>query len=160
VIELHLLRHADAGDPIAWDRPDSDRPLSGKGEKQADRLGRFLADVAVKPDAIITSPKVRAAQTAGIVAQRLALPVSVDERLAGALDAGSVDAILHDAGDPRRPILVGHDPDFSELVENLTGSSLTMKKGAFVRIDIERPLQPGRGTLRWLIPPDLLKPER
>jgi hypothetical protein len=35
-----------------------------------------------------------------------------------------------------------------------------MKKGAFVRIDIERPLQPGRGTLRWLIPPDLLKPER
>ena len=64
VIELHLLRHAHAGDPMAWDGPDERRPLSDKGEKQADRLGRFLAGVGFAADAVITSPKVRAAQTA------------------------------------------------------------------------------------------------
>ena len=66
MIELHLLRHADAGDPMAWDGPDEARPLSDKGERQADRLGRFLAGVGFAPDVIITSPKVRAAQTAEI----------------------------------------------------------------------------------------------
>ena len=56
-------------------------------------------------------------------------------------------------------MLVGHDPDFSDLVETLTASpALTMKKGAMLRIDVERPLEPGGGTLVWLVPPALLKP--
>ena len=160
MIELHLLRHADAGDPMAWKGPDTDRPLSGKGEKQAERLGRFLKEVGFRPDAIITSPKVRAADTAAIVARHLGLQVVNDERLAGAVDLAAVEAILRHAGDPSRPVLVGHDPDFSDLLEGLTGlSGLTMKKGAFVRIDAER-LEPAAGTLRWLVPPDLLKPDR
>ena len=160
MIELHLLRHADAGDPMAWKGPDADRPLSGKGEKQAERLGRFLKEVGFRPDAIITSPKVRAAGTAEIVARHLGLPVATDDRLAEAVDLAAVEAILRHAGDPSRPVLVGHDPDFSDLLEGLTGlPGLTMKKGAFVRIDTER-LEPASGTLRWLIPPDLLKPDR
>ncbi len=160
MIELHLLRHADAGDPMAWKGLDADRPLSGKGEKQAERLGRFLKDVGFRPDAIITSPNVRAAQTADIVARHLAIPVTTDDRLAGAIDLAGVEAILRHAGDPTRPVLVGHDPDFSDILEELTGlSGLTMKKGAFVRIDTER-LEPAAGTLRLLVPPDLLKPDR
>jgi phosphohistidine phosphatase len=160
MIELHLLRHADAGDPMAWKGPDADRPLSGKGEKQAERLGSFLKDVGFRPDAIITSPKVRAADTAAIVARHLGLQAVGDDHLAGAVDLAAVEAILRHAGDPSRPVLVGHDPDFSDLLEALTGlSGLTMKKGAFVRIDTER-LEPAAGTLRWLVPPDLLKPDR
>lgn len=159
--ELHFLRHADAGDPLAWTRPDEQRPLSGKGEKQADRLARFLVGTAFRPDAIITSPKVRAAQTAQPVGDRLGVPVTVDERLAGPFGLAELESILHDAGDPVRPVLVGHDPDFSEAVDLLTGSTgLTMKKGAMVRIDIERPLRPGGGRLAWLVTPDLLKPAR
>jgi phosphohistidine phosphatase len=161
VIELHLLRHAHAGDPMAWEGPDERRPLSDKGEKQADRLGRFLAGVGFSPDAIITSPKLRAAQTAEIVAGHIGMQVTIDERLAGGVDLGTVEAILHDTRDPARPVLVGHDPDFSELLEALTDcSSLTMKKGAILRIDAERPLSPGGGTLAWLVPPELLKPGR
>lgn len=161
MIELHLLRHAHAGDPLGWDGPDEDRPLSDKGEKQADRLGRFLAGVGFQPDAIITSPKVRAVQTAEIVAQRLGLPVGVDERLAGELGIGALESLLRDAGDPARPVIVGHDPDFTELVAILCGASrVPMRKGALARIDAERPLEPGRGVLRWLVPPDLFKPER
>src|SRR4051794_22308761 len=101
--ELYLLRHADAGDPQAWAGNDADRPLSGKGEKQSERLGRFLAGTALRPDAILTSPKLRALKTAEIVAGHLGSSATVEERLAGGLDAAAVDAILRDAGDPERP---------------------------------------------------------
>ena len=159
MIELHFLRHAHAGDPEAWDGPDAARPLSDKGEKQADRLGRFLAGVRFAPDAIITSPKLRARQTAEIVAGHLGISVAEDDRLASGFDVATVDAILADAGDPSRPVLVGHDPDFSDIVGALSGSAgLTMRKGAIIRIDIERPLAEGAGELAWLIPPELLKP--
>jgi phosphohistidine phosphatase len=158
VIELYLLRHADAGDPTAW-QADAERPLSGKGERQADRLGRFLAGIGFKPDAIITSPKVRAAQTADGVAHHLGVPVTIDDRLAEGVDLRALEVVLRSAGDPARPVLVGHDPDFSDLVETLTASpALTMKKGAMLRIDVKRPLEPGGGSLVWLVPPSLLKP--
>jgi phosphohistidine phosphatase len=157
-MELYLLRHADAGDPTAWDGPDDDRPLSDKGEKQAERLGRFLAGAGFGPAAIITSPKVRAVQTARIVGEHLGLSAVVDDRLAGGLDVETVEAILHDAGDPLRLILVGHDPDFTDLVATLCGAArMPMKKGALARIDVARTLEPGGGILRWLVPPDLLK---
>jgi phosphohistidine phosphatase len=161
VIELYLLRHADAGDPYAWTGPDGRRPLSGKGEKQADRLGLFLAGSAFTPDVIITSPLLRATQTAEIVAEHLGLAVTVDDRLAGGLDLGIVEGILGDAGDPARPVLVGHDPAFSELLVSLTGSpGMVMKKGAMARVDVELPLAAGAGSLAWLVPPELLKPSR
>src|SRR3954447_10051942 len=132
--ELHFLRHAHAGDPEGWTGPDAERPLSDKGRKQADRLGKFLAGVRFNPDAIITSPKLRAKQTAESVAGHIGLTVTEDDRLASGFDLATVDAILADAGDPARPVLVGHDPDFSEIVSLLTGSpELTMKKGAIVR---------------------------
>jgi phosphohistidine phosphatase len=158
MIELYLLRHADAGDPMAWDGPDAARPLSSKGARQADRLGKFLAGIDFAPDAIITSPKVRAAETAEAIARHLGVRVAVDDRLAGGVDLRTVDAVLRDAGGPARPVLVGHDPDFSGLVEALIGSAaVTMKKGAMLRIDADRALEPGLGMLRWLLPPDLLK---
>ena len=159
--ELYLLRHAHAGDPVTWDGDDDERPLSDKGERQADRLGRFLSGVGFRPDAIITSPKLRAAQTAEIVASHLGLPFGIDTRLAGALSIGAVETLLRDAGGPARPLLVGHDPDFSDLVADLCETTrVPLRKGVLVRIDADRPLQPGGGTLRWLVPPDLLKPER
>jgi phosphohistidine phosphatase len=160
-MELYLLRHAHAGDPGTWDGPDERRPLSDKGEKQADRLGRFLAGIGFQTDAIITSPKVRAAQTAKLVAERLGVPVGEDDRLGGEVSIGTLEAILRDAGDPARPVIVGHDPDFTDLVAILCGAArVPMRKGALARIDADRPLQPGGGTLRWLVPPDLLRPDR
>ena len=65
-------------------------------------------------------------------------------------------------GDPSRPVVVGHDPDFSELVAELCGAAeMPMHKGALARIDIERPLA-GRRRARCTgcVPPDLLKPTR
>ena len=158
---LHLLRHAHAGDWSEWTGPDAVRPLTDKGRSQAERLGRFLKGQGFTTDGIITSPKLRAAQTAQIVAGHLDVPLVADDRLAEALDLATLEGILDDHGAPERPVLVGHDPDFSELVAVLCGAAgIPMRKGAFARIEVERPLQPGAGSLRWLVPPDLLKPER
>ena len=158
MIELCLLRHAQAGDRDTWDAPDELRPLTEKGRRQAERLGRHLAAAGYMPDAIITSPLTRARETAEIVAGILGLDPLVEPRLGEALDLDTVDEILADAGDPRRPILVGHDPDFTELATELVGGGpILMRKGALARIDVERPLSPGAGELRWLLPPDLLR---
>ena len=156
---MYLLRHADAGDPAAWTGPDEHRPLSSKGEKQSERLGRFLAGTGFRPDAILSSPKLRASQTADIVAGHLGVPVTLDARLASGAGVTDVEAILHDAGDPGQAVLVGHDPDFSTLLQSLcVARNVEMKKGALARIDLIRPVGSGLGDLRWLVPPDLLKP--
>jgi len=154
---LHLLRHADAGDPNAWQGPDAIRPLSAKGRRQSKRLGDHLAAIGFTTDVIVTSPKVRAEQTADLVGERLGASVTVDDRLGGGFDLEALDELLTDVGDPERIIVVGHDPDFSETLSALCGPQLEMKKGAFARIEVERPLRAGHGTLRWLLPPDALK---
>jgi len=154
---LHLLRHADAGDPEAWTGPDAARPLSEKGRKQSKRLGEHLSSLGFDTEVVITSPKVRAAQTAEIVAGLIDAEVAVDDRLAGPFDVDALDAILTAVGDPARAVVVGHDPDFSELLSTLVGTRLEMKKGAFARVEADRPLRPGRADLRWLLPPDALR---
>lgn len=160
-LHLHFLRHADAGDPGAWSGDDAARPLSDKGELQSERLGSFLAEIGFQPDAIVSSPKVRARRTAEIVGAAVGVGVRIDERLAEGFDPSAVDAILADAGGPARPILVGHDPDFSQILGWLANADgLTMKKGAFARVDVRGSVADGRGTLRWLVPPDLLDRDR
>ena len=156
-LQLHLLRHADAGDPEGWAGNDALRPLSEKGELQSERLGSFLAEIGFQPDTIISSPKLRARRTAEIVGAAIGVGVRLDDRLAEGFDPATVDAILADAGSPNRPVLVGHDPDFSQVLGWLANADgLTMKKGSFARVDVRGPVADGRGTLRWLVPPDLL----
>ena len=158
-VELYLLRHADAGDPEAWRGPDADRPLSSKGEKQCERLGSFLLGIGLRPDAIISSPKLRAMQTAERVGDRLGVDVQAERALAGGAGVDDVERLLAEAGNLRRVMIVGHDPDFSSMLASLCDfERATMKKGALARIDARRPLGPGTGELRWLVPPDLLKP--
>jgi phosphohistidine phosphatase len=158
--QLYLLRHADAGDPEAWQGDDAVRPLSPKGRRQAERLGRLLAAVGFEPDLIASSPKVRAAETAELAAAPLARAVTLDDRLASGAGLSTVDAILRDAGSVRRVVLVGHDPDFSDLLSTLVGVELAMKKGALARVDLVGGVRPGGGSLRWLLPPDLVPEAR
>ena len=157
VVELCVLRHAHAGDSTTWEEADELRPLSEKGRRQAERLGRLLAAAGFVPDAVLTSPLARARQTAEIVADLLGVGVRLEPRLGDMVDLPVLEQILDDAGSPRRPLIVGHDPDFSELVSELVGAPIPMRKGTLVRIDVERPLEPGAGELRWLVPPDLVR---
>jgi phosphohistidine phosphatase SixA len=156
-IALYLLRHAHAGDPARWTGDDARRPLSAKGRLQADRLARHLAALQLGVDAIVSSPKVRARETAEPIARALGMSVRIDDRLAGGLTIRGLDAVLSDAGDPGATIVVGHDPDFSDLLGDLAGApSLAMRKGTLARLDGPRPLREGGLLLRWLLPPDAL----
>ena len=153
---LHLVRHAHAGDPTSWQGPDELRPLSAKGRRQAERLGSFLARADIRPDKLISSPKLRALQTAQLLGASLRLEVDVDERLSGGCTLACLESVVGDAG-ARAPMVFGHDPDFSLLLSELIGSTLQeMRKGALASVDVQLPLRAGGGTLRWLVPPELL----
>jgi phosphohistidine phosphatase SixA len=153
---LYLLRHAHAGDPEGWAGDDDLRPLSEKGRRQATRLGETLARWSEAPDLFITSPRLRARETAELAAEPLGAGVVVDQRLARPLDAALVAEICA-AHDASRPCLVGHDPDFSEVLGEVLGiGAVPMRKGAFARVDFEGSIRAGRGTIRVLLPPELL----
>ncbi len=156
-VELYLVRHAHAGDTASWRGNDDERPLSPKGERQAAAMARFLSRIGLKPTALLTSPRLRATQTAAPIGKALHMDVHQEPLLAAGLDLADLEQILSAAGDPPSLLLVGHDPDFSELARELTGAGeLPLPKGSLARIDVVRPLAPGRGVLRWLVPPDLL----
>jgi phosphohistidine phosphatase len=124
---LWLLRHGDAADGS----PDAERPLTGKGERQARDSGRALARLGVKLDACLTSPKVRAAETARLACEPLGIEPQHEPKLAG----GPFDAEALAAGLGDNVLLVGHDPDFSMAVHALTGAQVRMKKGGLAGVE-------------------------
>ena len=138
---LWLLRHGDAADGS----PDAERPLTGKGEDQARAAGRALAALGVKMDACLTSPKVRAADTAKLACEALGVEPQHEPKLAG----GPFDAEALAAGLGDEVLLVGHDPDFSMAVHALTGAQVRMKKGGLAGVE--------KGELRVLLRPAELR---
>jgi phosphohistidine phosphatase len=156
-VRVHLLRHAHAGDAFEWEGDDDLRPLTSKGRRQSERLGAFLEAHGVRPDVIVSSPKVRARQTAEIVAGTLGMSVKLDPRLAGGFGQQELWALLDELG-AREPMLVGHDPDLSLLLSYLMdAASISLKKAALATVDLHTKLGDGEGALRWLVPPDLLE---
>jgi phosphohistidine phosphatase len=155
-LELYLLRHADAGDAAAWPGDDAERPLSKKGRRQAKRLAGLLRELGLRVDEVVTSPLLRAAQTAKPVAKASGIDLRVDERLGYGFGTHELAALVA-ALDPgvQRVLLVGHDPGFTEGASFLVGTHVSMVKGALVRIDLpDRRVGAGSGSLRWLLPPD------
>ena len=157
-VRVHLLRHAHAGNAFEWIGDDDLRPLTDKGRKQSQRLGEFLAAHGVRPDVIVSSPLVRAQQTAEIVAGVLDMTIKTDKRLGGSGGFGKHElwALLDETG-AREVMFVGHDPDLSLLLAYLIdGAGISMKKGALATVDLHTKLGDGEAELRWLVPPDLL----
>ena len=124
---LWLLRHGDAADGS----PDAERPLTKKGERQSRAAGRALKRLGVEIDACLTSPKVRAADTAKLACEALGIEPHHEPKLAG----GPFDGEALAAGLGDDVLLVGHDPDFSMAVHALTGAQVRMKKGGLAGIE-------------------------
>ncbi|HEV2724235.1 MAG TPA: histidine phosphatase family protein [Thermoleophilaceae bacterium] len=138
---IWLLRHGDAEDGS----PDAERKLTEEGEQQARAAGAALARLEVPLDACVSSPKVRARDTARLACASFAVEVSEDDRLEGGpFDVGEVTTGLGD-----EVLLVGHDPDFSMAVHRETGAQVRMPKGGLAGID--------RGELKVLLRPHELK---
>jgi phosphohistidine phosphatase len=126
---IWLLRHGAAEDGS----DDAARELAGKGERQARDAGLALAALGVEPDACLTSPKVRALETARLACAALGLEAEVDGRLAG----GGFDPLELAAG-RGEVLLVGHEPDLSTAIAELTGARVKMKKGGLAAIEERR----------------------
>jgi phosphohistidine phosphatase len=139
---IWLLRHGDAEDGS----PDAERPLTEKGRRQARSAGGALKALGVEIDACLTSPKVRAADTARIVCEQLD---GVEPELEPKLSGGPFDPQALAAGLGEDVLLVGHDPDFSMAVHSLTGAQVRMKKGGLAGIE--------KGELVVLMRPSELK---
>jgi phosphohistidine phosphatase len=123
---LWLLRHAEAADGS----PDDERPLTERGVRQAEAVGRALASLGVSIDACLSSPKLRALQTARAACEPLGVEVTVEPRLAGSpFDVSNLSAGLGNV------LLVGHDPSFSLVLHDLTGVQARMRKGGLAAID-------------------------
>jgi phosphohistidine phosphatase len=137
--QLWLLRHGEAEPHDA--RPDPERRLTSRGEGQARSAGIALARLEVNFQRVFTSPYVRALDTARIACEALGAEPEVRDVLAGKFDAAAGRALLEDAGPEARILVVGHEPDFSQTVEELTGGTIDLKKGgvAALRIAEGRP---------------------
>ena len=125
---IWLLRHGEAEDGEG--KPDADRDLTEKGERQSSAAGQALKRLGVELDVCLTSPKVRAHRTATLACEVLRVDVETDDRLAG----GDFDPLEVAAG-RGEVMLVGHEPDFSQAVALATGSRVKMKKGGIAAID-------------------------
>lgn len=126
---LWLLRHADA---VPFDgQPDATRPLTEKGIRQAEHVGAALAALGVQLDACLTSPRVRALETATIACA----PRGVGVHVAVELDGGRFDPRQVAAGFGEQVLLVGHNPDIAQAVYDITGARVRMKKAALAGIE-------------------------
>lgn len=125
---IWLLRHGDAEDGEG--KPDAERDLTGKGERQSVAAGKALKALGVELDVCLTSPKVRAQRTAELACEGLDCPIEEDDRLAG----GDFDPLELAAG-RGEVMLVGHEPDFSSAVALVTGSHVKFKKGGVAGLD-------------------------
>lgn len=154
-MDICFLRHGDAVDTMPGGS-DAERELTEKGHRQSAKVARWLAENKMVFDFIICSGRKRAQQTAEPVAEALGMQIITDARLSGGqLTVAALAELLEEFGDPERVLLVGHEPDFSDMVEALTGGVIDMKKGALagVRCDCVRE---GEGMLTLLVTPKWL----
>jgi phosphohistidine phosphatase len=123
---IWFLRHGDAEDG----EPDFERRLTDKGERQSRAAGEALRELGAKPELILSSPRVRALQTAALACEALGGQPTSDERLRGGrFDPGELAAGVDEV------LLVGHEPDLSDAIYALTAESVEMKKGAFAGVE-------------------------
>lgn len=155
---LYLLRHAEA-EPHRAD--DFSRSLTEKGERQAVRVGEYLSSCSLRPDLILTSPVLRARQTAAIVARELDCDDPVEATwLACGMNPERGLSELAGFARLESVMIVGHEPDFSTLAAHLldlgSNHSINISKASLTAIEIQR-LVPGAGVLKFLLPVKLMR---
>ena len=160
-MEIYILRHAIAverGTPGY--KKDSDRPLTKEGEAKMRQIAEAMLGMELKFDLILSSPYVRAEQTAQIVANELDEEVTFTDLLVPDGNALDLIAEINDEK-PQRVLLVGHEPDLSRLISVLvTGGSdaaIELKKGGLCKLTSEKLSFGQCATLNWLLTPKQLR---
>jgi phosphohistidine phosphatase len=161
VLELYLIRHGLAAERSEDYPDDSKRPLTSAGITRLRKEAKALTALDVDFDLIISSPLVRAKQTADTIAT--SMPSHPEVTLSDALaPAGTPAALFQELARHMRKgriALVGHEPNIGELAARLIAarSPLVFKKGGICRIDFEIFPPKGTGQLRWFVTPKMLR---
>jgi phosphohistidine phosphatase len=140
-MQLLFLRHGPAESKNEWTGDDEDRPLTGHGKLLVSDMACSLPRLNTRPNVVVTSPLARAQQTAEIVARCLGDSVKVvtDKRLAPGFGMKQLEKVIRDHDEVECLMLVGHDPDFSEVVRALTGGRLSVRKGGLAHVELPDP---------------------
>lgn len=157
-MDLYFVRHGIAAERGTY-ASDFDRPLVDEGVSKMKAIGKALKKLGARPDMILTSPLVRARETAEIVAKALAVEEKLMQapELACGCGLRRLAKLLEAKGNPESVMVVGHEPDFSVMIGELIGTpEVEMKKGAVALVRVSGKVQPNNGTLAWLKPPKQL----
>jgi phosphohistidine phosphatase len=165
-MNLYLMRHGIA---LTRDDPsltsDGERPLTNKGVKRMRKAAKGLARLSVPFDAVLTSPLLRARQTADIVASTLGIEAQLEE-ISGLAPESTVEHLMFSLTryqDRKHLLLVGHEPLLSTTAAHLLGGrqsaklNLELKKGSLCRIEIDTIPAASPGKLHWLLTPKQLR---
>ena len=133
--QLWLLRHGEAEPHDA--RPDAERRLTDRGRQQARAAGCALAALKVQVHLAFTSPKVRARDTALLTCEALGVEPVEHAALSAGFDVDDALELVAAAGPEQRVLVVGHEPDFSQVVYDLTGGRIDLKKGAIAAVRLD-----------------------
>jgi phosphohistidine phosphatase len=147
-MRLYFLRHGGADWP-QWKGKDDDRPLNDLGVAETRRVAKGLRRMQVSPDVVISSPLPRAGQTARIVAAELGAKLVEEPALAPGCTAKKLFALL-ELHPLEEIMVVGHEPDFSKIVGELTGARVKIAKAGVALVDLDSE------TLVWLFPPKVM----
>jgi phosphohistidine phosphatase len=134
--QLWLLRHGEAVPHES--KPDADRELTPRGERQAIAAGEGLAQLGVEFDACYTSPKARARDTARLACRALNIEPEEEDVLADGFSGDDALELAYRHGADGRVLVVGHDPSFTQVVHDLTGGRIDFKKGGVAVVQTER----------------------
>jgi phosphohistidine phosphatase len=157
-MELYLFRHGIAENGS----PDAARQLTDKGKEKSAAIARMARRAGVEPSLIVSSPYVRAVETAEIAAAEFGYTGPI-VRLESLVPHGTPEAVWNDISDHRSEsaiLLAGHEPLLSVLMSWLLASPalrVEMKKSTIVRIDVDSFRGTPRGILRWMIVPRLVE---
>jgi phosphohistidine phosphatase len=163
--EILVIRHADALPPVEQGTlADADRPLTERGQTQAQQLGQVLAKRGILPQRILTSPLRRAADTAEIIRDQYPAPapeVNLCELLAPGEKRAKVTRFLRKIG-LEQIAIVGHEPDLGRLIAWLIRGKkarVELTKAGAARVTFDGNIGKKSGTLTWLLPFDWIVPD-
>ncbi len=138
-MQVYFFRHGPAEPRSAWIGEDADRPLTPEGRQLVAEVAMAMRRSGSQPEIILTSPLVRAYQSADILADCFSMPerVSVDKRLAPGFGLDQLQKILRDYGKQTPLLLVGHEPDLSHTISKLVGRTrIAIKKGGVAQVEL------------------------
>ncbi|WP_084739858.1 phosphohistidine phosphatase SixA [Sulfuracidifex tepidarius] len=153
-MKLLLVRHGEAEEPNQ-EVQDKDRKLVKKGIKQMRRVGSFLSEVNFLPERVISSPFIRAYQSADVILDEMELEMQIETEdfLLPSSDPTTVmQALVQLDGNV---MVVGHNPLLENVIKALTGGEVSLKKGGIALVEVEK--EKGVGTLELLLDQKTLK---